>query len=379
VDIVVGGDHGQGKFRAVIKIILRYVDVEVKTKMIVIKAGHIEAKKDACEILKNTVTPEMNDAIKRIKQGGNVLRIFENAETGEIELTFSNDVLLNEASGCKWAMPVRAFLSGDLAFFATVLGKVNSSGSWCIWCDLARKSWEAAVHTSGDLWTIQKLKDILTGLLDKSLEDSAACRKGVTKEPLFNSIELTHYVLSVLYIEIGVCNQLLKIILGWIDMRIENIREEELDAREEYYKALLEYVAHDDRWKAWKSLKGPELATLRLERKTLNDWAGARQENSREFILSVADRTDIKIQSKRSTATISPLVEELKDLNSARQVHGQLLQAQKKRLETHEKDRKESGLSIRALFEIILKTHGVDRAAHHGGDLTGASIGIMFN
>ncbi len=129
VDIVVGGDHRQGKFRAMIKIILRYVDVELKNKMIVIKVGHIEAKKDTYEILKNTVTPEMNDAIKRIKQGGNVLRIFENAETGEIELTFSNDVLLNEASGCKWAMPVRVFLSGDLAFFATVLGEVNSSGS----------------------------------------------------------------------------------------------------------------------------------------------------------------------------------------------------------------------------------------------------------
>ena len=96
VDIVVGGDHRQGKFRAMIKIILRYVDVELKNKMIVIKVGHIEAKKDTYEILKNTVTLEMNDAIKRIKQGGNVLRIFENAETGEIKLTFSNDVLLND-------------------------------------------------------------------------------------------------------------------------------------------------------------------------------------------------------------------------------------------------------------------------------------------
>jgi hypothetical protein len=45
VVIIVGGGHGQGKFRAVIKIILRYVDVEVKTKMIVIKFGHIKAKK----------------------------------------------------------------------------------------------------------------------------------------------------------------------------------------------------------------------------------------------------------------------------------------------------------------------------------------------
>jgi hypothetical protein len=36
-------------------------------------------------------------------------------------------------------------------------------------------------------------------------------------------------------------------------------------------------------------------------------------------------------------------------------------------------------LPIRALFETILKKHGLDRAAHHGGDLTGVGIGIMFN
>jgi hypothetical protein len=121
-----------------------------------------------------------------------------------------------------------SFPPGDLAFFATVLGKVNSSGSWCIWCNLARKSREAAIHTSVDLWTIQKLKDIITGSLDKSLEDTAACQKGVTKEPLFHSVELIHYVHSILHIEIGVGNQLSEI----IKMRIDNIGEEEFDACE---------------------------------------------------------------------------------------------------------------------------------------------------
>jgi hypothetical protein len=48
-------------------------------------------------------------------------------------------------------------------------------------------------------------------------------------------------------------------------MRIENIGEVELDACEEYYEVLLEYKVYDDRWKAWKCLKGPELATLQLE------------------------------------------------------------------------------------------------------------------
>jgi hypothetical protein len=92
IDIVVGGDHGQVKFRAVIKIIItRFTSAGVKPKVVVIKVGHIEAKKDTCETLLNTVTPSMNEAIKRIKMGGNVLRAFENTETGAVELTFSND------------------------------------------------------------------------------------------------------------------------------------------------------------------------------------------------------------------------------------------------------------------------------------------------
>ncbi len=68
IDVVLGGDHGQGKFRAVIKIIMRFVGAGVEPIVVVIKVGHIEAKKDTYQILLNTVTPSMNEAIKRIKQ-----------------------------------------------------------------------------------------------------------------------------------------------------------------------------------------------------------------------------------------------------------------------------------------------------------------------
>jgi hypothetical protein len=70
IDIVLGGDHGQGKFRAVIKIIMRFVGAGVEPIVVVIKVGHIEAKKDTYRMLLNAVTPSMNEAIKRIKQGG---------------------------------------------------------------------------------------------------------------------------------------------------------------------------------------------------------------------------------------------------------------------------------------------------------------------
>ncbi len=98
-------------------------------------------------------------------------------------------------------------MSGDLAFFATALGKVNSSGSWCIWCDLPRKLWEEANHGGArQMWTIQWLKDILAGLSDGTVEDMPAFRKGITEDPLFDSVELMNHILSLLQIEIGVGN-----------------------------------------------------------------------------------------------------------------------------------------------------------------------------
>jgi hypothetical protein len=211
------------------------------------------------------------------------------------------------------------------------------------------------------------------------VEDMPAFRKGITEDPLFDSVELTNYILSLLHIESGVGNQLLKMLLDWIDMRLENIGEDELDIRDEYYEALMEYEIHDDRWTEWKNLKETELATLQLERKTLNDWADARQDNSRSFVLSVAERNDIKAQSKEMAAHISVLVSQQSELQAARKVHGQLLQARKKKLATKRKDWTKSDMPIHNAFETFLRKYGVDRAAHQGGDLTGVSIGIMFN
>jgi hypothetical protein len=73
------------------------------------------------------------------------------------------------------------------------------------------------------------------------------------------------------------------------------------------------------------------------------------------------------------------LVLEQSKLQGARKVHGQLLKARKQRLATEKKGRRKSGTPIHNAFETFLRKYGVDRAARHGGDLTGVSIGIMFN
>ena len=54
-------------------------------------------------------------------------------------------------------------ISGYLAFFTTVAGKVNMSGCWCHWCNLSTKEWSDKSHAKRMLWTVD--------LLNKSLND----------------------------------------------------------------------------------------------------------------------------------------------------------------------------------------------------------------
>ena len=60
IDVVLGGDHGQGKFRSVIKIILRD-DIGKSVDTLVMKVGHIDCTKDTYDILKSSVTGPLND------------------------------------------------------------------------------------------------------------------------------------------------------------------------------------------------------------------------------------------------------------------------------------------------------------------------------
>jgi hypothetical protein len=62
MDVVLGGDHGQGKFRSVIKIILRDNDGKQVTSM-VMKVGHIDCTKDTYEVLKSSVAGPLNELL----------------------------------------------------------------------------------------------------------------------------------------------------------------------------------------------------------------------------------------------------------------------------------------------------------------------------
>jgi len=156
IDLILGGDHGQRMFRMLFKVIVRKAD-NTKIDEFVVKIGHIDCKKDTYEVLKQTITPSLNTDIKALLSGEKKLLIFKKAmETGEflhtVQINNYNDT---DAAAPRFICPlsdstmdtfdfvkacdIRLVVTGDLAFYAACLGKLNASGIWCSWCNLSFK------------------------------------------------------------------------------------------------------------------------------------------------------------------------------------------------------------------------------------------------
>ena len=127
LDLVIGGDHGQGKFRSVMKIILRNQDLK-NVNQFCIKIDHIDCEKDTYEVLRDSITSPLNTDITTINEAG-YIRVLKNLITEEDTLLIGKqDQVDTNQYSIRKSLPVRILMCGDLAFFAAVLGKVNMSG-----------------------------------------------------------------------------------------------------------------------------------------------------------------------------------------------------------------------------------------------------------
>ena len=80
-------------------------------------------------------------------------------EDDKLTIQYSTKDDCNESSFLKVIqISTRLLISGDLAYFATVAGKVNRSGCWCHWCNLSQFEWKNIHHEKGTLLTIDLMK-----------------------------------------------------------------------------------------------------------------------------------------------------------------------------------------------------------------------------
>jgi hypothetical protein len=81
MDVVLRGDHGKGKFRSVIKIILRD-DTGKQVASMVLKVGHINCTKDTSKVLKLSITRALKESLQGVINLGAPLFIRDANEEG---------------------------------------------------------------------------------------------------------------------------------------------------------------------------------------------------------------------------------------------------------------------------------------------------------
>jgi hypothetical protein len=173
IDVVLGGDHGQGKFRSVIKIILRNDDGKQVDSM-VMKVGHIDCMKDTYDILKSSVAGPLNESMEEVVKSGALQLIRE--QDGNLSCSMKNDDDDQSLLTIITNLPIRVFVTGDLAYFAAILGKVNMADDWCTWCGLSAKEWSPTDHDKGELWTLEAMAEVRLSISSGATNGTSADR-----------------------------------------------------------------------------------------------------------------------------------------------------------------------------------------------------------
>merc|ERR1712032_826293 len=109
IDVVFGGDHGQGKFRAVVKVIYRD-ECRKKIDDVVMTVGHIDCRKDTYDVLKNTIAQKHNESLSRLDKSGK-LSIAEFVDNDSIDRYSVNLYDNEDKNSYKSQVGIRIFVS----------------------------------------------------------------------------------------------------------------------------------------------------------------------------------------------------------------------------------------------------------------------------
>ena len=116
MDIVFGGDHGQGKMRCVTKFIPRDSGGD-KLLFYVIKNVHIDCDHDTYDVLNKSFVKPINDDMKLLMNKDMFVFLLWN-EDNKLTIQYSTKDYCNESSYVKMIqISTRLVISGDLVFF----------------------------------------------------------------------------------------------------------------------------------------------------------------------------------------------------------------------------------------------------------------------
>jgi len=265
---VFGGDHQACRFQAVIKLILQNKDdITVEPYSVVINVGNFDCKKDTREILEKTVGLQLNEGLQLIVRKNKSFCCMDHIHL----ISFVDEPPANQQNeNCFW-LESRTLISGDHSFFAAILGKENMSGSWCTWFILSKAQWNDTAHLPGELWSIEKIYQIHQNYTENGMPETSENIKGCTDKPLFNYVPICNFVIPILHIIIGIVNSLVDCIFEWIEERIEKLSPNQIQARNSFIFAKVQYDCLKENYDEWLQNDGILLVDKQLNKSFLKE------------------------------------------------------------------------------------------------------------
>jgi hypothetical protein len=290
-ELALGGDHGKGAFTFLAVLFLRYTNGK-KVSIFEMQVGQINSASDSAEILKPLIE-KLEESIRRIDPDANgnsklvVTNTTADDEKKQRSVFFqSNNPLDNNII---LDTELRFFLIGDLKFLFTMLGQDGYSGSWCLYCLLKQSNW-TAIHGDNKNgkcdceaapWTIDNLHGAAMKQMQNEVNNAPYISVGIREPPLWSFIPVHRVLIPMLYLLLGLGNNILDNFWEWVDERVEKLTPEEIEARN---MSMLAKITLDDENENLTDAT-IDLEFLVLERQRLNDELKprglARQEKER--------------------------------------------------------------------------------------------------
>lgn len=405
--IISGADHGQGAWRSWVKIYTmseNCVQEEMaadptfdqRKTYITSQVGHITCKKDHPEILLNSVSPHLSTAYEKLlssmlvfisvhgEKKVRAIYLSRHATDINIEngaLTYSIKTT-NECNGFSMRvseeekLPTGSniifiissfdlFITGDLSYYADVLGMPSSTSFWCPWCLLSRNEWKQSADVNGDERTSEFQNNAYLAIcndIEKKMTPSD--RKGVTSEMHYKALTPQHFVPPLLHLQIGMVNQAWDTFEEWIDNFVEVIPEHEKDARNNVKEA---FKLHNDAVVEKKEAD----KTINIDIREKNAELKVLRAALRRKGLSESEMIEIKTRVTLLETYIMEQRESMKRLKENAMKAAESLAKSKQLLQSYKEERGKPESSLMADIELILERFSIQREAYHGGDFNG--------
>ena len=240
VHLIAGNDHGQKASRYVARLNLRPSSERRKNGRIDYGSRQITfsktvCKKDTYEILCLTA-PQVLECFERVKT---FMFIGERDDKGVVRVKAVEKKEHVDTDQCWVVIPgFTLFICGDLAWYATAMGRDGTSPFRCPYCKLHHSEFQDK-DKEGEPLTLKDLNNFAQAYKDPENETDT---HGVKHDPMIQ-VDTKYMIAPVLHIEIGTVNKVLASLLEFIDRFVATLPKVEVQKRkklDELNKALVE-------------------------------------------------------------------------------------------------------------------------------------------